>query len=55
MAGIYIDMGAAAYGQKQYSTAQTRFAEAAKYADKASAQGRRLQDYMERLREIRSR
>jgi hypothetical protein len=55
VAGIYIDMGAAAYGQKQYATAQTRFAEAAKYVDKDSAQGRRLQDYVERLRDIRGR
>jgi tetratricopeptide (TPR) repeat protein len=56
VASIYIDMGAAAYGQKQYGIAQSRFSEAAKYVtDKASAQGLRLQDYVGRLREIRGR
>jgi tetratricopeptide (TPR) repeat protein len=55
VAGIYIDMGAAAWGQKQYAIAQSRFAEAGKYADKDSAQGRRLQDYLSRLRDIRGR
>jgi len=56
VAGIYIDMGAAAYAQKQYAIAQSRFNEAVKYVtDKASPQGQRLQDYQARLREIRSR
>ena len=55
IAGIYIDMGAAAYGRKEYGIAQTRFAEAVKYADKGSAQELRLQDYLGRLREIRGR
>ena len=55
IAAIYIDLGAAAYGQKQYGIAQTRFAEAVKYADKGSAQELRLKDYLGRLREIRGR
>ena len=56
VAGIYIDMGSAAYAQKQYAIAQSRFNDAAKYVtDKASPQGLRLQDYQARLREIRSR
>jgi tetratricopeptide (TPR) repeat protein len=55
IAAIYIDLGAAAYGRKEYGIAQSRFAEAGKYADKSSAEGRRLQDYLERLHEIRGR
>lgn len=56
VAGIYIDMGAQAYGQKQYAIAQSRFAEAVKYVtDKSSPQGVRVQDYLSRLREIRGR
>jgi hypothetical protein len=56
VAGIYIDMGADAYGKRQYAIAQSRFSEAAKYVtDKASAQGLKVQDYMARLREIRGR
>jgi tetratricopeptide (TPR) repeat protein len=56
VAGIYIDMGADAYGQKQYGIAQSRFVDAAKYVtDKTSPQGLKLQDYQRRLREIRGR
>ncbi len=56
IAGIYIDMGAEAYAQKQYAIAQSRFADAAKYVtDKASPQGQEVQDYLARLREIRGR
>jgi tetratricopeptide (TPR) repeat protein len=56
VAGIYLEMGAAAYTQKQYAIAQSRFNEAAKYVtDKGSPQGLKLQDYQGRLREIRSR
>lgn len=56
VAGIYIDMGTAAYSQKQYAIAQSRLNEAAKYVtDKSSPQGLRLQDYQARLREIRGR
>ena len=56
VAGIYIDLGAAAYAGKQYAVAQTQFNEAAKYVtDKGSPQGLRLQDYQARLREIRGR
>ena len=56
VAGIYIDMGAQAYGQKQYGIAQSRFSEAAKYVtDKGSPQGLKVQDYVARLREIRGR
>ena len=56
VAGIYLDMGAAAYAQKQYAIAQSRFNEAARYVtDKGSPQGLKLQDYQGRLREIRSR
>ena len=56
VAGIYIDMGTAAWSQKQYAIAQSRLNEAAKYVtDKSSPQGLRLQDYQARLREIRSR
>jgi tetratricopeptide (TPR) repeat protein len=56
VAGIYIDMGSAAYANRQYGIAQSRFAEAAKYVtDKSSAQGLKVQDYTARLREIRGR
>jgi tetratricopeptide (TPR) repeat protein len=56
VAGIYLDMGSAAYANRQYGIAQSRFAEAAKYVtDKASPEGRKLQDYVARLREIRGR
>ena len=56
VAGIYIDMGAEAYGKKQYAIAQSRFADAAKYVtDKSSPQGLKVQDYIGRLREIRGR
>ena len=56
VAGIYIDMGSQAYGQKQYGIAQSRFSEASKYVtDKGSAQGLKVQDYLGRLREIRGR
>jgi hypothetical protein len=56
IAGIYIDMGAAAYANRQYGIAQSRFADAAKYVtDKGSPQGLKLQDYIGRLREIRGR
>ena len=56
VAGIYLDMGAVAYAQKQYAIAQSRFNEAAKYVtDKSSPQGLKLQDYQARLREIRNR
>ena len=56
VAGIYIDMGAEAYAQKQYAIAQTHFANAVKYVtDKTSPQGVKVQDYLTRLREIRGR
>ena len=56
VAGIYIDMGSEAYGQKQYAIAQSRFNEAVKYVtDKTSPQGLKLQDYLARIREIRGR
>jgi tetratricopeptide (TPR) repeat protein len=56
VAGIYIDMGSAAYAARQYSTAQSRFAEAAKYVtDKGSPEGLKVQDYLGRLRQIRGR
>lgn len=56
VAGIYIDMGSAAYANRQYGIAQARFAEAAKYVtDKKSPQGMKVQDYTARLREIRGR
>jgi len=56
VAGIYIDMGAEAYGQKQYAIAQSRFNDAVKYVtDKTSPQGLKLQDYQARIREIRGR
>jgi tetratricopeptide (TPR) repeat protein len=56
VAGIYLDLGAAAWAQKQYAIAQSRFNDAAKYVtDKASPEGVKLQDYQARLREIRSR
>jgi tetratricopeptide (TPR) repeat protein len=56
VAGIYIDMGAEAYGRKQYGIAQSRFSDAVKYVtDKTSPQGLKLQDYLARLREIRNR
>ena len=56
VAGIYIDMGSAAYTNRQYGIAQSHFTQAAKYVtDKASPEGRKLQDYVARLREIRGR
>ena len=56
VAGIYLGMGSAAFTQKQYAIAQSRFNEAAKYVtDKGSPQGLKLQDYQARLREIRGR
>jgi len=56
VAGIYIDMGAEAYAQKQYAIAQTHFNNAVKYVtDKTSPQGVKVEGYLARLREIRGR
>jgi tetratricopeptide (TPR) repeat protein len=56
VAGIYIDMGSEAYAKRQYAIAQSNFTEAAKYiTDKGSPEGRKVQDYLGRLHEIRGR
>jgi tetratricopeptide (TPR) repeat protein len=54
VAAIYLKMAAEAFAKQQYAVADDHLKEAAKYVtDRSSAQGRTLEDYRGRLRNIR--
>jgi tetratricopeptide (TPR) repeat protein len=54
IADIYLTMVAAHYAQQQYALAEARLRDAQKWVtDRDSPQGRRLEDYQARLRDIR--
>jgi tetratricopeptide (TPR) repeat protein len=56
LAQIYLDRGAEYYNRQEYALAAVEFKESEKYVtDRSSEQGQRLQSYLQRMKEIRSR
>ena len=56
IAEIYLARGAQAFSQQQFAMAEQEFSQAGKWiTDRSSPQAQRLNDYLEKMREIRIR